>query len=318
MASGALAKLPDDEVLRMLATLGPTKMAKVIGCSTRAIQNRRLAIESRTGQKLVIKDTRKRDVPLSEVPGRLLFEVENGVVLIGSDAHFWPDRISTAHRAFVKFCKELKPKIVVMNGDMVDGASISRHPPIGWEDRPSVIQEIETTQDRLDEIARAAGKAVKVWPLGNHDARFESRLAAVAPEYANVAGIHLKDHFPMWQGCWSAWINDDVVVKHRFKGGIHATHNNTMWAGKTIVTGHLHSLKVTPLTDYNGTRWGVDTGTMADPFGPQFNDYCEDSPRNWRSGFIVLTFHKSRLLWPEVVHVIGEGEIEFQGRVFSV
>lgn len=66
-----------------------------------------------------------------EVPGRLHLDVMDGVVLVGSDAHYWPGVISTAHRAFVRACELLKPVAVVMNGDMLDGASISRHPPIG-------------------------------------------------------------------------------------------------------------------------------------------------------------------------------------------
>ena len=84
------------------------------------------------------------------------------------------------------------------------------------------------------------------------------------------------------------------------------------------MTGHLHSLKVTPLSDYNGTRFGVDTGTLADPYGPQFTDYTEDNPTDWRSGFVVLTFRDSRLLWPEVVHVVAEGLAEFRGELLSV
>jgi hypothetical protein len=72
------------------------------------------------------------------------------------------------------------------------------------------------------------------------------------------------------------------------------------------------------MTDYNGTRWGVDTGTMADPRGPQFIDYLEDNVTDWRSGFAVLTFFKGRLLWPEVVHVTGEDEVEFRGKVIRV
>jgi hypothetical protein len=77
-------------------------------------------------------------------------------------------------------------------------------------------------------------------------------------------------------------------------------------------------MKVQPFSDYNGTRFGVDCGTLADPGGPQFVDYMEDSPANWRSGFVVLTFHKGRLLWPEPVHVIEDGAVEFRGRVIDV
>jgi hypothetical protein len=253
-------------------------------------------------------------------PHRIILDIEDGIVPIGSDAHYWPGIITTAHRALVRFCREHESKIpaVIMNGDSVDGARISRHPPIGWETRPELVAELDACKERKGEIERVAPNAERIWTLGNHDSRFETRLATVAPEYARIHGVHLKDHFPNWRPAWSVWINDDVVIKHRYKGGVHATHNNTLAAGKTMVTGHLHSLKVTPLTDYNGTRWGVDTGTLAEPEGPQFLDYTEDGPKNWRSGFVVLTFHRGKLLWPEIVHVIGDGEVEFRGRVFSV
>lgn len=253
----------------------------------------------------------------TEFAGRLDLRVEDGVVLIASDCHYWPGDPSTAHRALVMAMRKLKPAAVIMNGDVLDGATISRHPPINWEDRPSVISEIEACKARLDELTTAYPKALRFWTLGNHCARFESRLAAVAPEYAKLHGFHLHDHFPDYSPAWSVWINDSVVVKHRFKGGIHATHNNTIWAGKTMVTGHLHSLKVTPFTDYNGTRWGVDTGTLADPFAPSF-EYLEDGPRNWRSGFVVLTFRDGRLMWPELVAVVDEGRVEFRGEYHNV
>lgn len=148
--------------------------------------------------------------------------------------------------------------------------------------------------------------------------RFETRLATQAPEFAKVHGVHLKDHFDLWRPAWSCWINDDVVVKHRYKGGIHATHNNTVTAGKHIVTGHLHSAKVTPWTDLNGTRYGVDTGCMADIYAPQFTDYLEDGPRNWRSAFALLTFRGGRLMQPELVLAWDENHVEFRGEVIKV
>ena len=170
---------------------------------------------------------------------RYQINISDGIVVVFSDAHFWPGIISTAHRALVAFLKNHQSKIraIICNGDALDGAQISRHPPINWEDRPSLIQEVETVKERLGEIEQAAPKAIRVWTLGNHDGRFESRLAALAPQYANIHGMHLKDHFPHWEPSWSCWINDDVVIKHRYKGGVHATHNNTVASGKTIVTG---------------------------------------------------------------------------------
>lgn len=276
-------------------------------------------LNHRYNRALAMEKNPSAAAPQEEYEGRLLREVRNGVVLVGSDAHYWPGIVSAAHRAFVRACKEMKPAIVVMNGDVLDGASISRHPPIGWENRPSLIQEIEASQERLEEIRRASEGAEHIWPLGNHDGRFSQRLATVAPEFARVQGTRLRDHFVEWEPCWSVWIND-VVVKHRARGGTHAAHNNTVNAGKSMVTGHLHSLKVTPWTDYNGSRFGVDTGTLAQVYGPQFNNYMEDGFRSWRSGFAVLTFHEGELLWPELVHVRDEesGAVEFRGRVYHV
>jgi len=252
--------------------------------------------------------------------GRKHFSLTNGVMLIGSDPHYWPGLISTAHKAFVKFCADMRPTCVIMNGDGIDGGSISRHPRIGWDKRPRVEDELEASDARLGEIEAAARTKNLYWPLGNHDARFETFLAARVPEYEGVKGFKLKDHFPSWVPCWSVHVNDDVVVKHRSKGGINAARNNTLNAGKTIITGHLHSMKVTPLSDYNGTRYGVDTGTLAAPYGPQFSDYTEDGVCDWRAGFIVLTFWKGTLLWPEICHVMDEnvGLCQFRGTTFKV
>lgn len=310
----------DQEFIELFQSVGAHETAQRLGMEVRAVYGRRSRIEQRTGVNILSPDAKRGTRVEQRYHHRIELEVENGVVLVGSDAHYWPGIVSTAHRAFVRACRDLNPVAVIMNGDVFDGAGISRHPPIGWEQRPSVIQEIEACTERLEEIRRASEKADHIWTLGNHDARFETRLATVAPEYARVHGVHLKDHFPEWEPAWSCWINDDTVIKHRYKGGIHATHNNTIWSGKTTVTGHLHSLKVTPLTDYNGTRWGVDTGTLAQVGGPQFVHYLEDNPVNWRAGFPVLTYERGRLLWPELVHVIDEeaGEVEFRGKVYRV
>lgn len=308
----------EKEFIELLGKHGVEKTADILGIGARRAFARRRTIEKNRGIVIKIPDSRSPTKTLENHPARIMESVKDGVVLVGSDAHYWPDIITTAHRAFVHFCQLLRPKIVVMNGDEFDGASVSRHPPIGWEDVPTVQMELETVGERLDEVLRASKNAKHIWTLGNHDSRFETRLATSASEYAKVHGFHLKDHIPGWQPCWSVWINDDVVIKHRFKGGVHATHNNTVNSGKTMVTGHLHSPKVTPWTDYNGTRWGVDCGTLAEPDGPQFMDYTEDNPKNWRSGFCVLTFKNGELLDPELVRVWDKDSVVFRGEIIKV
>lgn len=307
------------DFVRLFETMGPTKLAAHLGVAQANVFHRRVNLEKKLRRQIVAPNQTGKETRVGiEHPHRIPLEVKDGYVLIGSDAHYWPGIITTAHRAFVKFCGELRPKAVIMNGDVLDGATISRHPPIGWEDRPKLEDEIETCKERLYEIQRAAPAAEHIWTLGNHDGRFETRLATVAPEYAKVHGVHLKDHFPKWRPCWSCWINDEVVVKHRYKGGAHATYNNTLHAGKTTVTGHLHAGVVRPFHDYNGRRWGVDDGTLADVTGPQFRDYTEDNPLNWSQGFVALRFVRGRLLQPQLVTVIGPDEVDYCNTVVTV
>lgn len=245
-------------------------------------------------------------------------EVKDGVVLIGSDFHIWPGVESVTLRAFKAFCKELKPKAVILNGDVLDFPQISRHPPINWEMTPSPAEEIEAAQYHLHDIVMACPRGTKkVWTLGNHDARFEARLATIAREYRNIQGIHLHDHFPLWERGWSCSINNGVIVKHRFKGGVHATYNNTVNAGRTIVTGHLHSAMVRAFSDYNGTRWGVDTGCVAETNHQAF-EYTEDNPKNWVSAFGVFTFKNGKLLWPELVSKFDDQSVQWRGTTVRV
>jgi hypothetical protein len=315
--------ITDEQIMASFAKhRSVTRVAEELGVSVRNMHTRRRQIEAKHKKTLMAADHRSAQyyphIETRTHPAKHPISVNDGQVVIFSDAHFWPNVRTTAFRGLLNLTRQLKPMAVINNGDAFDGASISRHPRIGWDSKPSVADELKACDDRLGEIQEAAGAAKLFWTMGNHDARYETFLAANAPQFQGVGGFSLKDKFPAWIPCWSVFANDDVVIKHRLNGGIHATHNNTLKAGRTIVTGHLHSLKVTPFDDYNGTRWGVDTGTLADPHGPQFEDYLETSPTNWRSGFIVMTWKGGRLLWPEIARVWDNDHIEFRGEIINV
>lgn len=296
-------------------------MSRILDINITNIHKRRRNIQRRHGIVLKSPDPRSPtfNVTIPNNGVRVNVEVESGVIVVGSDAHYWPGIISTAHRAFVNIIKRLKPQMVVMNGDAFDGAKISRHPVSGFESRPSVKQELEAVTDRLEEIEKVAGNAKLHWTWGNHDLRFNSRIAQLVPEFEGVTGFDLTHHFPRWKFSTSVMVNDHTQIKHRLYNGIHAVYNAALKSGISMVTGHLHSLKVTPWTDLTGTRYGVDTGSLADVWGEQFA-YTEDSTRNHRSGFAVLTFHNGQLMPPELVEVISEEEglVFFRGEIIKV
>lgn len=312
----------DQSFIRLVRELQSTAaVAKHLGIVTGAVRLRKRRLEKKYGILLPQFDNRPsyNTVEVSWNKAVIQYRIKDGVVLIGSDAHIWPGPLNTAQRAFIHFAKTLKPKAIIANGDFFDGASISRHPSIGWEKKPSVIDELGAVQKYVEAIQKAAPGANKFWTAGNHDLRFESRLAAVAPEYRGVEGIHLKDHFPSWKPCWRIDINDDVIVRHRELGGEHADFNNVVKSGKSIVTGHDHRIGVTPWTDYTGTRYGVRCGMMADsPQDEQFVHYLEGKAPNWVSGFVVLTFVNGKLLYPQVVTKHDETHVDFAGKLIAV
>lgn len=310
-----MQKMIDDETLLTVfkRTGSPQETGEALGLSSRSVARRLRSLGVPPLPTRPIGGPR----PLQLAHGKINATLDTGTLIAFSDAHYAPGTVTTAHRALLILIKRLRPSIIVCNGDAFDGGAISRYPRIGWDKRPTVAQDLEAVEARLTEIEKIAKGAQLIWPLGNHDARFETFLASNVPQYEGVQGFSLKDRFPLWKPCWGLWVNDTVVFKHRYKGGIHATHNNTLNAGTTIVTGHDHMLKITPFSDYKELRWGVSLGTLAEPYDSQFVDYTELSPVNWQSGFVVFTFHNGRLLWPEPVHVLSEGLVFFRGEIIS-
>ena len=298
------------------------KVADALGISSRATQSRRRAIETRHKITLPVIDDRRPSynaTALKENRAVIEFRIADGVVLVGSDAHIWPGQRTTMQRAFVAFAAKLKPAAIIANGDFFDGSRQSRWPSIGWETKPTVKQELDAVADYMGDLVKASPGSKRFWPLGNHDARFESRIAANAPELEGVHGVHLKDHMPMWSPCWRVDINDDIVVRHRELGGEHADYRNVQTAGKTVVTGHDHRTGVVPYRNYRGLHFGVRCGYLADsPTDPQFVNYLEGREPNWHPAFVVLTFVRGRLLWPELVTKHDEGEVVFRGEVVRV
>jgi predicted phosphodiesterase len=304
----AQAKVSEAEFIRLFQELGsPAKVAKILGVSEKTVYIRRKRLEKIHGislQSFAAKQSREETVLIRR--NEIRYEAIKQTIIVASDCHYWPGEATVAHKAFIRLCKQLKPAAIVLNGDVFDGARVSRHDPLYRNETPTVRQELEVCQDRLGEIEKASHNSKLFWLYGNHDTRLWRYMKINAPEVEGAYGADLFDYFPGWHCGYVMHINDNTVIKHRWHNGIHATYNNVLKGGRSIVTGHLHRLQVTAWGDYNGRRWGVDTGTLAEPKGEQFG-YLEGNPTPWASGFAVLTFDaEGMLLPPELCEVIGE------------
>jgi hypothetical protein len=250
------------------------------------------------------------DPPLEEpqwsYPRTTTVEFDSGVVFAPCDAHYWPnsDGVTLAHRALLVLCKSIKPRMVILNGDLMDFGALGKHSRFGWDRPPTISRQLAEAQARTNEIADAASKAQMMRTVGNHDFRYDRYLATAAPQFENIPGLRLSDHLPRWPCTWSIRLNG-IVIKHRWHQGMHAAFQNVVKSGTTIVTGHTHRLNARPFRDYTGLRWGIKGGMLNRPTiessegGNDPFEYGEDNPQEWTAGFPVLTWHKGKLLPPE-------------------
>lgn len=319
-----MSKVSDTEFVDTWKQLGsPQAVADQLNIKIREVYRRRARLAKR-GIRLETKPTNR----LTEwsdkgwtYPREHRIEIHDGTVVVSSDHHYWPGTPTVAHQALIAVIKKVKPRLKILNGDIFDGGSIGRHPPFGWANRPKVKDELHACQERVGEIEQVLPRGCEWrWNVGNHCLRFERNLCMAVSDYEGLPGMRLQDHFPGWEFAWSTLINGDtdhpVMVKHRHAGGVHAGYNNAMKGGVTIVTGHTHALEVKPWGNYRCNRYyGVQTGTLADLHGPQF-EYHENGPTHACSGFVVLTFKDGKLLPPELCEVI-DGKAYFRGEVVA-
>lgn len=290
----------------------PVAVAAALQCTERNVYMRRAHLQAQGVELPTISANPAYLRTKWTYPREICPRIEGGSVLIGSDLHVWPGEAPPIWHAFVAVAREIEPTAIILNGDIIDGTRISRHPRLRNQGAPRVKHEIEAAQKWLGMLPACSGR---FWTLGNHDQRVDGYLANQAPEMDDFAG-DLKDRFSDWTFSYSVVINDSVEVRHNFRAGIHAGYNNAMHSGRTMVTGHTHQLECKAIVDRNGTRYGIECGMLNDPHAPVF-EYTQGSPTRWRAGFIVLTFDKRGGLLPPEIAEWRDGACWFRGKAIS-
>ena len=293
----------------------PTTFSEQTGISLRNTYNRRNSLERRGFDLPSIQRSAGSNRPRWYYPREINVNVAGKSILAGSDPHFWHQQALPIWEAFCAVAHELKHELssIVMNGDVIDGARISRHARLPGT-TPKVTEEIEAARANLGMLP--AEKTIeKYWEMGNHDTRVDTYLCQNAPELEDWAGS-LVDRFTDWSFSWSLLVNDHTIIRHRFRGGMHAAYNNALHSGLSCVTGHTHQLEVRSIQDMRGTRYGVETGMLGDPLGPQFQ-YAEGAPSRACAGFALLTFDEDGTLLPPELCRWQNGAAWFRNRTYA-
>lgn len=173
--------------------------------------------------------------------------ISQSKVLILSDLHI-PYQDNEAIKAALRFGKEKDVNCILINGDLIDFATISRHEN-DWRMR-SVPEEFEAVRSFLKELRKHFHKAKIVFKEGNHDERWEKFLFLKAPEIFDDSEFKLEVRLKL------AELNIDIVkdklpvkigklnVLHGHElngsGGVNPARATFLKTIENVLIGHCH------------------------------------------------------------------------------
>lgn len=172
----------------------------------------------------------KPEMPPSLAEPWLPFDLGNDIrVAVLSDLHI-PYHSTVAVQAAVTHCKKKKPQVLLLNGDIADFYSISRH-----QKDPSkrdLEQEITAVREGLAWLRYEFGKKCRiVMKIGNHEERWQHWLWNAAPEISNSPRMAVAD-----------WIDAEkhgveVVGDKRpvMLGNLPVLHGHELQSGANVV-----------------------------------------------------------------------------------
>jgi predicted phosphodiesterase len=187
-------------------------------------------------------------MPESYADGFEPYIISQSKTLIISDLHI-PYQDNEAIQKAINYGKEKKVNCILINGDVLDFAGISRHEK-DWRQR-SVHEEFEATRIFLSSLREHFPKAKIVFKLGNHDERWEKWLFLKAPEIFDDPEFKLESRLRLGE------LKIDIVKDKRpvkigklfilhghelfgGSGGVNPARGTFLKTFDNVVVGHYH------------------------------------------------------------------------------
>jgi predicted phosphodiesterase len=175
------------------------------------------------------------------------YEIKQSRILILSDLHF-PYQDNKAIQLAINYGKEKNVTCILINGDLIDFATISRHEK-DWRHR-TVAEEFESVRQFLQELRRHFPKAKIVFKEGNHDERWEKWLFLKAPEIFDDKEFTLESRLRLGE-LQIDIVKDKLPVKigklnvlhgHELQGGggVNPARATFLKTIDNVLIGHCH------------------------------------------------------------------------------
>jgi len=176
------------------------------------------------------------------------YRIDNSKGLIISDLHF-PYQHNGAITSALEFGQKKNVDFILINGDLLDFAAISRHER-EWRQR-SPYEEFEAARQFLRELRKAFPKTRVIFKEGNHDERWEKWLYVKAPELFNDPEFQLevrlrlgelkmeivKDRRPVSIGKLNVLHGHEMAGS---SGGVNPARSTFLKTLDNVLVGHFH------------------------------------------------------------------------------
>jgi len=169
-------------------------------------------------------------------------------ILIISDLHI-PYHNDDAVFAALEYGLEQQVDTIIINGDLIDFATISRHEKDMR--KRSVKYEIDCTSVFLKGLRAMFPKALIVWSYGNHDLRYDKYIMQKAPEVYDIEFIKLHELLKLrdlniikvdstqyiYAGKLAIFHGHETGLT---SGGVNPARSLRLKLNKSAVTSHFH------------------------------------------------------------------------------
>ena len=252
-------------------------------------------------------------------------ELKTKKVLVYGDIHF-PYHDEKALKILYSYMKDYKPKVIVINGDVVDFYSLSDFNKNS--DYFNLQKEIDLAREHFRMVRKLNPKAKIYFLEGNHSKRLQKYLwnhpELEGLEYLSIPVLFDLDRYKInyvsseidyWKKSSGYLDLGDVVVMHgdsRLNGASNSKYagysakNTMMTIQKSVVMNHVHRLAIVSHYQYDKLMYGIEAGCL-----------CQKVPTaNWQQGFVTFELHKGKMVNPKLYYIF-DGTMYADGKTYK-
>lgn len=248
------------------------------------------------------------------------------LAVVLSDIHT-PDEDKDAIEIVCDLMRDLKPQILVLNGDILDLPEVSRHDAgsLARLENKRIFQTFAAGNRLLDKLESAAGPQCtdKRYVYGNHEHRLRRWLQQGDNAiFEGDVSLDIAHRLKLEERAWQVF--PDYPEAGTRLGKLWITHGQ--WCGKypaarhleryqtSVLVGHTHTEQTHHASTWNGPHVGYCAGYLADRTAKSMA--YAPKPNNWKQGFALVYVESNGNFHVQMLSII-DGILFYGGRRYG-